>query len=222
MINPKRWKSFWDVQVTPLHYGDTEEWYRKFAEEINALIDTAGYAGGPVLESGCGNGALFKYLLINKSEYVGVDFSKRMLQIFRSRFSDVNLICADAAVFYVNRHFELIFSNGVVQYFNHAMIQRYVHNSFHMLKKGGVLLIANVPWKDLRSGYVSGTLYQEPVVDSRHRFTRNLLSLLKGDGLGYWYNPQDFFGFSRLGFRVTLFGSLYHPYRFSISLKKEF
>lgn len=217
----RKWRAFWNTQVTPLHYGDTEKWYQRFAEEINGLVDAVGYAGGSVLESGCGNGALFGYLRINKTEYLGVDLSMSMLRIFRSKFPEVKLICADASSFFINRNFQLIFSNGVVQYFEPMMLRKYVQNSYHMLEKGGSLLVANVPWKDLRSGYLSGTLYQKPVVNKNRRRIKGFVAHFRDDNMGFWYNPQDFFGFSRLGFEVTLFGSLYHPYRFSIALKKE-
>lgn len=221
MTSLRKWKAFWSVQSTPLHYGDTEDWYRRFAEEINALVDTVGYTSGAVLESGCGNGALFEYLRINKSKYLGVDFSESMLKIFRSKFPDVSLVCADASSFYTDQRFDLIFSNGVVQYFDWSMIQRYVHNSYNMLERKGSLLMVNIPWKDLRMGYISGAIYQRPTVNNAKRYIRGFLSRFRGNDMGFWYNPQDFFGFSRLGFEIILFGSLYHPYRFSIALKKE-
>jgi len=217
-----RWRSFWKVQSMPLHYGDTDEWYRRFAEEINGILDSCGYAGGAVMESGCGNGALFGYLNINKSDYLGVDFSENMLKIFRSKFPNVSLICADSSSFYVKRKFELIFSNGVVQYFDKSMLRRYVHNSHRMLYDGGILLAANIPMKRLRGSYRSGELIQEPSTSKISLFLKELLYRFKKEDLGFWYNPKDFFDFARIGFKITLFGSLYHPYRFSIAMKKLF
>jgi 2-polyprenyl-3-methyl-5-hydroxy-6-metoxy-1,4-benzoquinol methylase len=222
-MNPLfRWRSFWKVQSTPLHYGGTDEWYRRFAEEINSILDASGYAGGAVMESGCGNGALFGYLDINKSDYLGVDFSENMLRIFRSKYPNVRLICADASSFCVKRKFELIFSNGVVQYFDKSMLRRYVHNSHHMLYNGGILLVANVPMRHLRSSYRSGELIQEPSTSKSYLFLKELLYRFKGEDLGFWYNPKDFFDFMHIGFKITVFGSLYHPYRFSIVMKKLF
>lgn len=215
-----KWRAFWNAQDTPLHYGNTDEWYRRFAEEINGIFDSIGYSGGSVLESGCGNGALFEFLHINKDEYLGVDLSISMLKIFHAKFPEVKLICADASSFYTSRRFQLIFSNGLVQYFDRKMLRRYIRKSYDMLDRGGSLVIANVPWKDLRLNYLSGILHQKPVTQ-KGRWIKTLLAYFRDDSMGFWYNPQDFFGFSRLGFEITLFGSLYHPYRFSIVLRKK-
>ena len=69
-----RWGKFWNKQTTPLHRYNDPLWYKLYAEEINLILQTSGYNDGAVLEMGCGNGALFPFLNINKENYTGVDF----------------------------------------------------------------------------------------------------------------------------------------------------
>jgi 2-polyprenyl-3-methyl-5-hydroxy-6-metoxy-1,4-benzoquinol methylase len=222
MTTQSRWRSFWNNQSTPLHRHNDEGWYRRYAEEINCLVESNGYRGGPVLETGCGNGALFDYLNINKLKYVGTDLSEGLLKLFQSRHPELSLICADSSSFYTYQRFELIFSNGVIQYFDQAMLDLYIRNSCSMLEDGGILLMVNIPWRDLRNKFLSGELSKDPTSTAKLWWLWWLRTVLlrQGDGFGSWYNPRDFTTYSRYGFSMTVFGSLYHPYRFSLALKK--
>ena len=222
MTEIDRWKLYWGKQTTPLHRFNTPFWYEKYAEEINLILNVSEYSGGAVLETGCGNGALFPYLDINKKEYTGVDISESLLEIFRSKFPDANLICDDSSKYRSNRKFSLIFSNGVIQYFNRQMMHRYVLTSMEMLEENGILLIANILWKNAKNGYYSGEL------TSKAQKTRNLsIKIIKSliwriikpnDSMGHFYNPRDFFQYEA---NATVYGSLFHPYRFSMVLRKK-
>lgn len=222
MTEIDRWKHFWGNQITPLHRFNTPFWYEKYAEEINLILKVSEYSGGAVLETGCGNGALFPYLEINKKEYTGVDISESLLGIFRNNHPGTNLLCEDSSTYRSNRHFSLILSNGVIQYFNRQMMHRYILNSMEMLEENGILLIANILWKDVKNGYYSGEL------TSRTSKTGNLtIKIIKSmiwriikpnDSMGHFYNPRDFFQYKA---NATVFGSLFHPYRFSVVLQKK-
>ena len=118
MTEADRWKQFWGKQTTPLHRFNTPFWYEKYAEEINLILKVSEYSGGAVLETGCGNGALFPYLDINKKEYTGVDISESLLSIFRSKHPDANLICGDSSTYLSNERFSLIFTNDASLYIN--------------------------------------------------------------------------------------------------------
>jgi cyclopropane fatty-acyl-phospholipid synthase-like methyltransferase len=221
--NFEYWKNFWNSQSTPCHRHGTDEWYDRYAREVNLILESAGYDGGPVLETGCGNGALFNSLNINKSDYVGTDISDSLLDAFRTNHPELKLICTDSASYQNDRQFSLIFSNGVVQYFDRKQMDEYITNSLAMLGPNGVLLLGNVLWKDLQAkfysgGELSGKLGKGSPVASAKVFLRELMGK---PVLGYWYNPRDFIMYQREGVEAQVFGSLFYPYRFSLVLKKS-
>lgn len=219
-----KWKEFWNKQTSPLHSYNSPAWYNLFADEINLILKAAKYTGGPVLETGCGNGALFTYLDINKEDYTGVDISSSLIEIFKANHPNVKLICGDASSFNLEKKFSLIFSNGVIQYFDKPMLGRYIQNSLNMLNENGILLLANIPWRDVRNQYYSGELVSgENVKKSRYPRLKVIKALIwslivENDSMGHYYNPKDFFKYA---VDATIYGSLFHPYRFSVVIRKN-
>ena len=227
MLKANNWKTYWGKQTPPLHRYNDENWYRLYAQEINLIIDSLGYKKGAVLETGCGNGALFDYLNINKEEYVGTDISESLLNIFRNKHPNLELICTDSSQFTYEKKFSLIFSNGVIQYFDISMLNSYIKNGLKMLDQDGIIILANIPWKDLKENYYSGELSIK--LENNHNINNNILSVIKNqilellgkrNSMGKWYNPRDFLQYQNHNLALYVFGSLFHPYRFSIAIKK--
>ncbi|WP_309728365.1 class I SAM-dependent methyltransferase [Chamaesiphon sp. OTE_75_metabat_556] len=226
IINSDRWKGFWEQQSTPLHHFNNEKWYHFYAQEINLLLDALEYTGGSVLETGCGNGALFEYLNINKNDYIGTDISEAMLDIFRAKYPQVNLVCADAASHIVDRQFSLIYSNGVIQYLKSKQLDSYIQNSLSMLEPGGIMLVGNILWNKSKADfyskrYLPGELSLQFSQGSKFVYLKNTIKQFVGkDFLGYWYSPSDFLKYQNENVRVYVFGSLFHAYRFSVGIEK--
>jgi cyclopropane fatty-acyl-phospholipid synthase-like methyltransferase len=220
------WKVFWQDQTTPLFHYNEEKWYRSYAQEFNLILEMLQYQGGSVLEAGCGCGALFEYLNIDKQDYTGIDISETMLTLFKTRHPTINLACADAADYRSNREFALIYSNQVVQYFNPQKLNLYIKNSLAMLQPNGIILLGNVLWNKCQSQfysncYTKGDLSLNFSKGSVISYGKWLARRILGrDFLGYWYGPEDFLKYQNDQIKLYVFGSLFHPYRFSVVLKK--
>jgi cyclopropane fatty-acyl-phospholipid synthase-like methyltransferase len=216
--NSAYWRQFWEGKTSPLHRFNTAEWYHRYAQEINLILDALNYQGGSVLETGCGNGALFDSLAINKEDYVGTDISNSLIDKFQASHPKLKLLCTDSASYYEERKFSLIFSNGVIQYFDRKQLDVYVNNSLKMLDSSGILLMVNVPDRDSRHKFQSinssfiQKVYQEAKV--------TLFELSGRPSIGCWYSVKDFNSYLGEGLEMQIFGSLFHPYRFSLALKK--
>jgi len=227
MAEIDRWKQYWDKQTTPLHSYNNPFWYKLFADEINLLLRASEYIGGATLETACGNGALFPYLEINKTNYVGVDLSQTLIDIFKQNYPDLTLICGDASAYRSDKIFSLVLSNALVQYLNKQALHNYILNSMSLLDEKGVILMANIPWKHNRLNFLSGELASgENIKDARHSWIKIVKSLIwlamnGHDPMGYYYNPRDFFKYKHLNADVFVYGSLFHPSRFSVVLKKK-
>jgi cyclopropane fatty-acyl-phospholipid synthase-like methyltransferase len=219
--NLQSWKNFWEEQSTPCHRYNTPEWYVRYAQEINLILESVGYQGGSVLETGCGNGALFDTLKINKTDYVGTDLSESLIAIFRSQHPGVQLFCTDSASYRSERKFSLIFSNGVIQYFDRDQLDQYMRNSLEMLEPGGILLLGNLLLRNLQSMFAGSEFSGRQVSGRQLKALKfQILELIGKPSLGFWHSPRDFIKYQTADMEMQVFGSLFYPYRFSLVLKK--
>jgi cyclopropane fatty-acyl-phospholipid synthase-like methyltransferase len=219
--NLQYWKDFWETQSTPCHRYNTPEWYDRYAREINLILESVGYQGGSVMETGCGNGALFDSLHINKIDYVGTDISESLVELFQIEHPELKILCTDSASYTCDRKFSLIFSNGVVQYFDRDQFDLYIKNSLAMLEPNGILLFGNVLLRNLKPMFASGEFSGRYTSGRRMKAAKFRMREVFGNpSMGYWHSPRDFVQYQTPGIEMQVFGSLFHPYRFSLVLKK--
>jgi cyclopropane fatty-acyl-phospholipid synthase-like methyltransferase len=213
MTAHRRWLQYWQTKSTPLHREESESFYRVHAAELRGL-----FQGEPrsVLEIGCGNGALYDHLGFNDATYVGVDFSDSMLREFKSSHPSLTLHQADGSSYRDGQTYDLIFSNGTVQYFDHRMLDNHMEAARAMMHAGSVFICGSVPWRRNRLAFYGGGL-TPPYGLSQIRSLRSIaFRLLRGfDPLGYWYDLAEMARFgSRHGFSASFFGSASYLYRF--------
>lgn len=98
-----------DMYSDPISY-DIET--RSFTEDIPFYLKQARMLGGPVLELACGTGRVAIPLAKEGFELVGLDISKPMIELGRSKARGagvaVELLVADCRTFHLNRQFALI------------------------------------------------------------------------------------------------------------------
>jgi SAM-dependent methyltransferase len=214
-----RWKAFWDNKVVPMHTKDDDEHYVPLSQELVILFHET--RSRSVLEIGCGNGALYKHLGFDRVEtYKGVDFSQSMLDRFRQTFPQVSLVAANGHTYQDDNKYDLIFSHGLVQYFDRPMLDEHLKHAANMLAPQGTIVCASVPWKCFRARYLQGKFARRP-----RSITKMLLGYLRYpflDAMGHWFEWADFETFGRRhGLSVRFFGSLHYPYRFHAVLRRD-
>jgi len=221
-----KWRQYWKDKDSPLHRHNDDFFYQLYADEINLILRRFGFAGGDVLESGCGNGALFPFLNLEKSKYTGMDISSSLLNDFRAKYPSTTLI-EDSAENIPGGPYTLIFSNGVGQYFNGKRLSEYINRSVDALSPGGLLIIGNLLWKASQSNFISG-VYADvacrlPVgkLESARRFLKAIVGSENASvaSMGYWINPKDILEVASLT-ENTILGSIFHPYRFTFVGRK--
>lgn len=216
------WKKFWDNKKDPLHTQSNSKYYKDYGKEISTLIPSN---VSTVLELGCGSGSLYEPLGFDKlASYVGIDLSEGMLQEFNSMYPDIVLHQGSADSYKDSNLYDLIFTNGVIQYLSLDMLKRQIKNALTMLNDGGMIIHSSIPWKAMRRNYIAGKLM--PPYIQRHGFKVNMYCLatllgLKKDSMGRWYSIEDFEKTAdEFGLTVAFYGSMYYPYRFHVVLKK--
>jgi cyclopropane fatty-acyl-phospholipid synthase-like methyltransferase len=200
----------------------TDEWKRFYAGELLLYFPPE---ASRVLELGCGNGDLYPYFRDRCSTYTGVDFSEAMIARFQENWPDVDLKCCDAITLPdVQGEFDVIFSNGLIQYFNVEMVRHHLQKAHQLLSKNGTCLLGNVPDRHLRAYYHAGCLRDDratSLIKGAKTWFRSVI-LKKEDGIGHWFSrPQINHEAYAAGFDCRTFSSASYEYKFHARLRKR-
>jgi lipopolysaccharide exporter len=208
-----RFRNFWSDKTTCLNHSEAPEFYAEQGRELREILASERYRS--VLEIGCGEGSLFKYLHFGPEVYRGVDFSSHFLEVFRSRHPGVQLECADGASYCADKQFDLIFSNGVIQHFDPEMLDKHVANARKMMHTNSEFFCGCVLDKRSRGMYDAGTYSGA----NGHKLQRLLKAKVRRalglDPMGFWYGQKEFAELAhRHGLGVRFVPSKLYPYRF--------
>ena len=214
-----KWKRVWAQQDSTGHRADSPEFYRACAKELRILFGEN--SPTRVLEIGCGNGVLFEFLGFEHAQYKGVDFSPALLAIFKSKHPNVELECCEGSSYLDTENtYDLIFSNGVVQYFDLPVLDNHFACARSMMHKNSVLVCAAIPWRLHRSHYDSGRVSETLSPNMLSAVKAKLARTLRGDSMGRWYEPEEIATLAKKhGFSVDFYGSMFYFYRFHATLR---
>ena len=216
----KKWRKYWSDKSSPLYGRDNDDFYARYGDELRVILRQAGDYRS-VLELGCGSGDLFQPLGFDACDYTGVDFSQNMLEAFRAREPGARLLESNAADFQVDRQFDVIFSSGLVQYFDLDTFERHLAICRGMMSRSSVVVHAGLLWSRHKWLFRSGWGPGRPP-ERRNRIKRALrpwYSMYKGQ-IGKWYSPQIVASIAqRQGFQCQFFGSIHFIYRFHVLLR---
>ena len=215
------WKAFWEYKTDPLHTHSDKQYYNDYGRELSVLLPSKINA---VLELGCGSGSLYEPLGFDKASiYVGIDLSESMLGEFRSAHPELTLQQGSADTYKDNNRYDLIFTNGVIQYLSVDMLRNQIRNALDMLAEDGIIIHSSIPWKIMKKQYAIGHLmppYGKRGIKAYIYYWATSLGLKK-DSMGRWYSISDFKNMaSEFDLTVRFYGSMYYPYRFHVILKK--
>lgn len=211
------WRKFWADQADARHPHSSDFLVNHGGELALVCGDTTGKR---VLEFGCGSGELFDSMgLKDAGSYRGVDFSEKMLAVFRTTHPSVAVVCADASSYVDEQQYDLIFSNQVVQYFSAEMFRRHLANARRMLAPGGRLVVGSIPWRGARRAFY----LQAYNPDARRALLWRIAVLARAyagiDPIGRWYSYRECAAAAqRHALTIAYFGCLQFPYRFHVRL----
>lgn len=215
------WKEFWGDKTDPLHSYSNREYYESYGKELSVLLPPK---VDSILELGCGSGSLYEPLGFNKANtYVGIDLSQSMLDKFRASYPDLSLLEGSADNYKDNNKYDLIFTNGVIQYFSIDMLRKQISSALEMLTENGVIIHSSIPWKVMKKQYITGNLMPPYKSHNAKAFLLYWATSfgIKKDNMGRWYSIRDFEEIANdFGLVVNFHGSMYYPYRFHATLKK--
>lgn len=216
----ERFREFWADKTTPLSRGNTPEFLCLVAGELRLLFGEK--APVSVLEIGCGNGCLFDFLGFSSRFYRGVDFSPRMLEVFRQSHPELDLVEADGSSYADDRTYDVILVHDVIGHFTPDMLARHCRNARSMMHSDSLLVWACIPWRSLRHTYDLG-LWSKSGVPSIVLWGKNKLRRALGrDIIGRWYTTTEVAKIARENSLSARFcGSISHPYRFHTVMRPQ-
>ncbi len=94
--------------------------------------------GSSVLELGMGPGVDLE-LLANEYHVTGSDQSARFLEHYRRNHPDADLVLLDARRMDIERSFDCIYSNKVLQHLTRTELRESLHKQSQVLLQGGIL-----------------------------------------------------------------------------------
>lgn len=214
------WKRAWEGQTTPRFGQDTPEFYDRLGAELRMLFGDC--SADAVLEIGCGNGVLYRPLGFDTARrYTGNDFSSTMIAEFARSFPDVRLHVGPGEEYEDDETYDLIISNGVIQYFDDRMLDAHLSRATRMLSDGGRIVCASVPWKQLRGSFYHGGLMGFRNAGMARALKARIRGLL-GGYMGRWYDHRDIIRAARRhGLDAAFHGSFHMPYRFHAVLTRR-
>jgi len=111
--------------------------------EVSKLIKYV-KKGDKVLDLGCGNGRLYKILKNKEVEYIGVDISKKLIEIARKNYPKTRFLVADALnLSFLKSSFDLIFAIAFLHHIPSKTLQlRVLKNCFKVLKENGLIILS--------------------------------------------------------------------------------
>jgi len=121
-----------------------------------------------VLEIGCGTGRIAKKIISQCKKYVGIDISKKTIDIARKHFESINnaiFINEDFLNYKVNQKYDVIYSTLTFMHFKEK--EKALVNVFNLLKRNGkfVLSIDKSQQEFIDTGYSKIVIYPDNPTD---------------------------------------------------------
>jgi ubiquinone/menaquinone biosynthesis C-methylase UbiE len=116
-------------------------------DEIDFLFDDYVIPGDKILDLGCGNGRFFELLKDKDVNYIGVDFSEKLIEIAKKKYPKVKFQVADALNLpFPNNYFDIIYSIAVLHHIpSREFRQQFLKEARRILKPNGLLILT--VWK---------------------------------------------------------------------------
>ena len=115
----------------------------RLQKTINLLNDIQ---NKKVCDLGCGTGVLLPIILKKKGIYVGIDFSKEMIQVMEKKYSqeilknNIRLTAADFKDFNENEKFDILVGLGFIEYFDEPEVV--IQKLYQILNNNGQIIIS--------------------------------------------------------------------------------
>ncbi|MFH1053278.1 MAG: class I SAM-dependent methyltransferase [Candidatus Woesearchaeota archaeon] len=153
-----------------------------------------------VLEVGCGTGIFLDNLSSHFKKGFGIDVSSEMIRMAETHHKKPNLnylVCKDETIPFSNSKFDLVLSQGVIEYVNSP--KKHIDEMLRVLKKNGYLVLItlngnmSIPYKILEK--IGKAIKSPKFRDLKMMELRNLIDYKGAEVIVHkilFFNPMNF------------------------------
>ena len=211
----KDWDLFWKQDKVHINIS----WSKR---RITSLLSNYINSKINVLDVGCGSGFFSNYFCQYCNKVSSLDYSNKALELTRKiTGGKTELICADileqGLMENINKRFDLIFSDGLLEHFSLDKQRRILDNLYSLLNPGGriITFVPNKwsPWQIIRPFFMPG-IKETPFI------LKDLIKLHRKAS----FNIEKSGGINTLPFRVSpdrLVGKLFGMLLFVVGQKER-
>ncbi len=129
-----------DYNLIAEEFSRTRE---KIWEETRFLFDDYLVPGDKVLDSGCGNGRYYPLFKEKQVEYIGIDSSKKLIELTKERYPEADFRVEDALKLSFNdNYFNAVYSIAVLHHIPSKELRlQFLNEAKRVLKPGGLLIL---------------------------------------------------------------------------------
>ena len=215
-----KWESYWSEQSDPRHAVNDDNFYEKLAKEITYHLGNL--ENKKILELGCGDGALLRHLPINGDQYTGVDFSDSLLDLFSNNYPGYKSLNMGASEFLkeTDEKFDVIFSFGLLQYFDEAELLKLFSLQNRAMKNNAIAVHFGIPVEEKKHVFITGQGAQNTSGFQKRSFLKQLKSRF-ANNIGHWHRLHFLYKCSEsCEFSTNIYGSTNYLYRVNLHQKR--
>lgn len=201
----EQWNKFWTNNYKPLFTKIS--WTKR---RMIKILDNYVKKDFKVLDAGCGSGFFSKYFLDKECRVWACDYSIEALNLTKEitenrcdSYIRKDLLNENSWNDYRN-FFDIVFSDGLLEHFNHAQQQIIIKNFISLKKREGIIItfVPNVFswWRIVRPLLMPG-IQEKPFTMNQLKLLHSPLKIIKSGGINILpirYSPDDILG-SKLG-----------------------
>jgi trans-aconitate methyltransferase len=125
----KKMSDFWNTHL----YDNAHSFVTKYGEDVVALLNPR--VGEEILDLGCGTGHLTAQIAESGASVIGLDASRKMLEVAKQTYPEIEWVEANATEFELEHRFDAVFTNAVLHWILEP--QQVVQRVYTHLKSGG-------------------------------------------------------------------------------------
>ena len=130
-------KDLYESQASQWAKTRTDLWEQPIVDIVRSIPSHSS-----VLDLGCGNARLYQILRQINIDYLGIDPSKKLIQIDKTNYPDAKFKIGDALKLGYKNKFDYIVSIAVLQHIPSVKLQsKFLNNCYNSLKKNGKLVL---------------------------------------------------------------------------------